>query len=94
MSAPTVSPADRRLIDTPRTDQYASDARVWVFRAGVWRPGVVLSSSPEAAVVRYRAGETSATSVDTVRAQHLAHRADADPYVDQVPGPNGLVRRR
>jgi hypothetical protein len=98
MSAPSVSPAQRRDAEIPGTDQYATGQWVWVFRSEAWHPGIVISSSAQAAVVRYRPTPSCWTAVDTVMAHNLVHREDADPDVDQTAveqtGPGGLVRRR
>lgn len=100
MSAPSVSPAQRRDTEIPSADQYTPGEWVWVFRSDAWHPGIVLNSSVQAAVVRYRPTESCATAVDTVMAHNLVHRddADPDPDVDQTganpTGPGGLIRRR
>jgi len=82
MSAPTIDPATRPLDDIVRPDQYPRGARVWVFSAGSWRPGVVLSASAKAASVRYRPTEGRGTAVDTVLPHKLVPRDEDDPYVD------------
>jgi hypothetical protein len=83
MSAPAVDPAARPADDIVRPDQYPRGARVWVFSAGSWRPGVVLSSSTKAASVRYRPTDSRGTAVDTVLPDKLAPRHEVDPYVDE-----------
>jgi hypothetical protein len=97
MSAPTVDPAHRSHGDVTGSDQYARGAKVWVFRSGSWRPGVVLSSSPKAVIVRYRPTDSRGTGVDTVMADNLAQREEIDPYVDHLAGgradPDGLIHR-
>jgi hypothetical protein len=97
MSAPTVDPAHRALGDITNPDQYPRGAKVWVFRSGSWRPGIVLSSSPKAVIVRYRPTDSRGTGVDTVMADNLARRDDVDPYVDHLAGrvdSDGLTHRR
>ena len=95
MPAPTVNPASRRAEQTPSADQYVRGEWVWVFRSGAWHPGIVINSSVQAAVVRYRPSESCATAVDTVMAHNLLHRDDPDPDVDQTAAEQGgLVRRR
>lgn len=87
MSAPSVTPAALPSNDATRPDQYPRGARVWVFCAGSWRPGVVLGSSEKAASVRYRPTEGRGTAVDTVLAHKIVPRDDEDPYVDKpMPG--------
>ena len=97
MSLPTTDPAARPNADVTRPDQYPRGARVWVYCAGSWRPGVVLGSSDKAASVRYRPTEGRGTAVDTVLAHKLVSRDDDDPYVDRsMSGPNdpdGIPRR-
>ncbi|MBX6751520.1 MAG: hypothetical protein IRY85_17980 [Micromonosporaceae bacterium] len=83
MSAPTIDPATRPLDDITRPDQYPRGARVWVFSAGSWRPGVVLSASAKAASVRYRPTDGRGTAVDTVLPHKLVPRDEDDPYVDK-----------
>lgn len=83
MSAPTTDPAARPVDDIARPDQYARGARVWVFSAGSWRPGVVLSSSTKAVSVRYRPTDSRGTAVDTVLPDKLVPRDEDDPYVDK-----------
>jgi hypothetical protein len=96
MSAPTVDPARRALADITNPDQYPRGAKVWVFRSGSWRPGVVLSSSAKAVIVRYRPTDSRGTGVDTVMADNLAPRDDVDPYVDHLASrvdSDGLTHR-
>jgi hypothetical protein len=78
----------------PTLEHLMPGGRVWVFYAGRWRPGVVLNSSPDAAVVRYRPTDGAGTAVDTVMARNLACRTDTDPYLD-TPAlrPSGLPSR-
>jgi hypothetical protein len=59
--------------------------RVWVRRAGSWRPGIVMYCSTKAATVRYRPTEARGTGVDTVTAVNLAARDDDDPFLDHAP---------
>jgi hypothetical protein len=97
MSLPTVDPTMRPNDDVTRPDHYARGAKVWVFCAGSWRPGIVLGSSDKAASVRYRPTEGRGTAVDTVLAHKLVSRDDDDPYVDRsISGQNdadGIPRR-
>jgi hypothetical protein len=78
----------------PTLEHLMPGGRVWVFCGGAWRPGVVLNSSLDAAVVRYRPTDGSGTAVDTVMARNLACRYDADAYLD-TPAlhPSGLPSR-
>jgi hypothetical protein len=97
MSAPTAIPTALPTNDAGRLDPFPRGTRVWVFCAGSWRPGIVLSSSEKAASVRYRPTEGRGTAVDTVLAHKIVPRDDDDPYVDAaLPGltsPDGLGER-
>jgi diguanylate cyclase (GGDEF)-like protein len=57
---------------------------VWVHRDGMRRAGVVEGASEWAALVRYRYSDTG-TMVDTMPADCLAIRAEADPHLDREP---------
>ena len=59
--------------------------RVWVLRAGAWRPGIVLSASPKAATVRYRPADGPGTGVDTVTFGSLSVRLEHDVCDDELP---------
>ena len=89
MSAPTLGPT-YTLSGAAPADGYNPGARVWVHRAGSWRPGIVLHSSSKAVTVRYRPAEGRGTGVDTVTGDSLAMRIDDDPFLDQ---PTVLQRR-
>lgn len=94
MSAPPAPPTNRSIADMPTVEHLMPGGRVWVFRGGEWRPGIVLNSSPDATVVRYRPTEGSGTAVDTVTARNLATRQDPDPYLDSPAlRPSGLPAR-
>jgi diguanylate cyclase (GGDEF)-like protein len=58
---------------------------VWVHRAGTRRAGVVEGASEWAALVRYRPSDGTGTMVDTMSADCLAIRAEADPHLDREP---------
>jgi hypothetical protein len=83
MSAPTIEPHQRDPKDVAPTDSYQPTDRVWAFRNGEWRSGVVESSSTRAATVTYRPSGTRGTGVDTVTARYLAPRNDHDPVLDR-----------
>jgi hypothetical protein len=59
--------------------------RVWVLRAGAWRPGIVLSCSPKAVMVRYRPTDGPGTGVDTVTFGSLSARDEHDLCDDEWP---------
>ena len=63
-------------------DDYEPGQRIWVHRAGSWRPGVVLHRSPRAVTIRYRPADGPGTGVDTVTARSLTLRDDDDPGID------------
>ncbi|MDQ7906604.1 GGDEF domain-containing protein [Phytohabitans sp. ZYX-F-186] len=58
---------------------------VWVHRDGFRRAGVVEGASEWAALVRYRCSDGTGTMVDTMPADCLAIRAEADPHLDREP---------
>lgn len=90
MPAPIIDPDHRDPLEVAPTDSYRPADRVWVFRGGTWRAGVVETTSERAATVTYRPGSEPATGVDTLTAAFLLPRADLDPLLDQ----NGRPRRR
>jgi hypothetical protein len=82
MPVPTMEP---QLFEVDDAARYQQGQRVWVFRDGAWRPGIVLHSSTRAVMVRYRPGAGSGTGVDTVTGRSLADRAERDPGLDGAP---------
>ncbi len=90
MSVPSIDPEERDPAEVAPTDSYRPADRVWVYRGGTWRAGVVEASSDRAATVTYRPGSAPATGVDTLTAPFLLPRADADPVLDH----GGRPRRR
>jgi hypothetical protein len=90
MAAPTIDPSQRDPHEVAPTDSYRPADRVWVYRGGTWRAGVVETASDRAATVTYRPSATPATGVDTLTAPFLLPRADVDPVLDQ----GGRPRRR
>ncbi|HEY7223470.1 MAG TPA: hypothetical protein VH561_07665 [Micromonosporaceae bacterium] len=89
-----LTPANGPFAETPRPE-FAPGRLVWVYCSGSWRPGVILSASAQAAIVRYRPTESRGTAVDTVMAHNIALRDDADPYLDQLaPSPDGILPSR
>lgn len=82
MPVPTMQPQVFELADSPTATRYEPGQRVWVYRAGAWRPGIVLHRSTQAVMVRYRPGDGSGTGVDTVTGSSLAERTEQDPYLD------------
>jgi hypothetical protein len=87
MAIPSVSPDQRDPTEVAPTDTYRPTDRVWVFRGGTWRAGLIEAVSPRAATVTYRPGEARGTGVDTLTAPYVAARADADPLLDDRRGP-------
>jgi hypothetical protein len=90
MPAPTIDPNQRDPREVEPTDSYHPADRVWVYRGGTWRAGVVETASERAATVTYRPSGAAATGVDTLTARFLLPRADADPVLDA----GGRPRRR
>ena len=90
MPVPDIDPDHRDPAEVAPTDSYRPADRVWVFRGGRWRAGVVETASERAATVTYRPGSEPATGVDTLTAPFLLPREDLDPILDQ----GGHPRRR
>jgi hypothetical protein len=82
MPAPTVHPSQRDPAAIASTDTYHPADRVWVYRTGTWRAGIVEQASPRAATVTYRTGVGGGTGVDTMTAPYVVSRADTDPHLD------------
>jgi hypothetical protein len=87
---PTIDPNQRDPREVAPTGTYRPADRVWVYRGGTWRAGVVEAASDRAAMVTYRPGNARATGVDTLTARYLLPRADVDPVLDE----GGRPRRR
>ena len=83
MPAPTIAPEQRHPDDVAPTDSYRPTDRVWIYRGGRWRSGVVEAVSARAATVTYRPGEARGTGVDTLTARYLLARSDEDPALDR-----------
>ena len=92
MPTPTIDPSQRDPHEVAPTDSYRPADRVWVYRGGTWRAGVVENASDRAATVTYRPGGAQGTGVDTLTARFLLPRADVDPVLDE--GGRPLRRRR
>ena len=84
MSAPTIDPNQRDPEDVAPTDSYRPTDRVWIYRGGQWRSGIVESSSTRAATVTYRPSGARGTGVDTLTARYLAPRNEDDPVLDRL----------
>jgi len=80
MSAPAVSPQDRRDVD--RAAGCLPGGRVWVYRHGGWQPGIVEQASGRAVMVTYRIVGQRGSRVDTVTAAYVAPRAGPDSFLD------------
>jgi hypothetical protein len=83
MPAPTIDPEQRNPNDVAPTDSYHPTDRVWIYRGGQWRSGVVETVSTRAATVTYRPSEARGTGVDTLTARYLLARNDEDPVLDR-----------
>jgi hypothetical protein len=84
MPIPEIDPHRRDPAAVAPTDSYRPADRVWVYRGGDWRAGVVETVSARAATVTYRPSGARGTGVDTLTAQYLAPRTDVDPLLDRV----------
>jgi hypothetical protein len=78
MPAPTIDPSHRKPSEVAPTSTYKRADRVWVYRNGTWRAGVVESASSQAATVTYRPNSARGTGVDTLTAEYVIPRADSD----------------
>jgi hypothetical protein len=83
MAAPSIDPDQRNPADVAPTDSYRPADPVWIYRGGMWRSGIVESSSSRAATVTYRPNGARGTGVDTLTARYLLARVDADPTLDR-----------
>jgi hypothetical protein len=84
MPAPELDPNRRLLRDVAKPETFEAGQRIWVHRAGSWRPGIVLAASPGGVMIRYRPNEGRGTGVDTVTSHQLVSRDDDDPFVDRA----------
>jgi hypothetical protein len=82
---PTIDPEERDPADVAPTETYAHDGRVWVYRDGVWRAGIVELASPYAATVICR-DDDDRIGVDIRTARYLLPRDEHDPVLDADPG--------
>ena len=83
MPTPTIHPFQRDPAEVAPTDTYRPSDRVWVFRGGTWRAGVIETSSSRAATVTYRPNSARGTGVDTLTAPYLLPRMESDPELDK-----------
>jgi hypothetical protein len=83
MSAPTVDPDRRDPAQVASTDTYRPEDRVWVYRGGAWRAGIVEVASRDAATVTYRPSSSRGTGVDTLTARYMQARSEIDPMLDK-----------
>jgi hypothetical protein len=86
MPAPTTTPDRRDPAEIRPTDSYRPAEKVWVYRDGGWRAGVVEVASAHAATVTYRPGGFRGTGVDTLTARYMSGRAVSDPVIDDRRG--------
>lgn len=84
MPVPTIDPDQRKPDDVAPTDTYRKADRVWVYRGGLWRAGVIEAASPRAATVTYRPNNSRGTGVDTLTARFVLARVDLDPVLDRA----------
>jgi len=84
-AAPTCAPHRRDSAEVAPAATYRRHDRIWVYRDGCWRPGVVEGASGRAVLATYRFAPGRGTGVDTVPAAYVAARAVADADLD-TPG--------
>ena len=82
MPTPTIDPHHRDPAEVAPTDSYRPADRVWVYRGGRWRAGVIEVASDLAATVTYRPDRTRGTGVDTLTATYVLPRNDLDEMLD------------
>lgn len=84
MPPPAITPTERPVTEIPATSSYKPGDRVWVYRGGSWRPGVVESATSLAVLATYRPTGAGGTGVDTVTAPCVTRRTDTDTSLDQT----------
>jgi diguanylate cyclase (GGDEF)-like protein len=82
-AAPTCDPHQRDPHDVAPASSYRRNDHVWVYREGAWRPGVVESASGWAVMATYRYAGGTGTVVDTMAAEYVLARTDADTQLDR-----------
>jgi diguanylate cyclase (GGDEF)-like protein len=81
-SAPTCAPVSREPSQAAPASAYQAGDRVWVYRNGAWRPGVVEGAASMAVMATYRCADGRGTAVDTMSARYVLPRADVDAQLD------------
>ncbi|WP_166380184.1 hypothetical protein [Catellatospora methionotrophica] len=72
------------MADVVPTDAYAPHDRVWVYRDGQWRPGIVYDASSHAATVIYSSTTARGTEVEIRTARYVARRDRIDLSIDAL----------
>jgi diguanylate cyclase (GGDEF)-like protein len=85
---PTTHPSQRDPAHVAPANTYRPNDRVWVYRDGAWRVGVVHSASRLAVTATYRRTSHHGTGVDTMTAQYVLPRGDTDPDLDRRLAPS------
>jgi diguanylate cyclase (GGDEF)-like protein len=80
---PTLHPNQRDPAQIAPASTYRPNDRVWVYRDGAWRTGIVDSASSLAVTATYRRTNHPGTCVDTMTAPYVQPRCHADPYLDR-----------
>lgn len=83
-SAPTRASVSREPAQAAPASTYQPGDRVWVYRNGAWRPGVVEAVASMAVMATYRCADGQGTAVDTMSARYVLPRADMDAQLDQA----------
>jgi hypothetical protein len=84
MPPPAITPAEWPATEIAAASSYKPGDRVWVYRGGSWRPGVVESATSLAVLATYRPTGARGTGVDTVTAPYITRRTDRDTSLDQA----------
>ncbi|GAA1412215.1 hypothetical protein GCM10009662_54060 [Catellatospora coxensis] len=84
MAPPKTHPDDRAVADVVPTDVYAPHDRVWVYRDGQWRAGIVYDASSHAATVICCSSTARGTEVEIRTARYVARRDLIDLSIDAL----------
>ncbi|GII24807.1 GGDEF domain-containing protein [Planosporangium mesophilum] len=91
LPAPTCDPVRRDPVEVAPAGTYHPRDPVWVHRYGAWRPGVVEDASSRAVMITYRCAQGQGTVVDTVSAEFVLPRIEADPQLDRTTSGPGTA---
>jgi hypothetical protein len=84
MARPKIHPDQRTVADVVPTDVYAPHDRVWVYRDGEWRAGIVYDATHHAATVICRSPAARGMEVEFRTARYVARRDRIDLSIDAL----------